>query len=202
MQIGVLGLQGDVAEHVAILRKIVNKNGVKLVKYAHEIDELDGLIIPGGESTTLSDLIVKYGIDKAIAKKLDLPIFGTCAGTILLAKELVDQTDQYVLKMMDIKVERNAYGRQRESFEVNLDIPVLGKKPFRAVFIRGPTIVSCGKEIEVLAKYEGKPVLARQGNKLAATFHPELTDDLRIQRYFIEMVKENGELTHSSGKAE
>ena len=189
MLIGVLGLQGDVAEHVARLREILGENGVKVVRYAHEIDALDGLIIPGGESTTLSDLIVQFGINKAIDNKKDLPIFGTCAGTILLAKELINYADQFVLKRMDIKVERNAYGRQRESFEVDLDIPAVGEKAFRAIFIRGPTIVDVGEEVEVLAWHDSKPVLARQGNSLVVTFHPELTDDLRIQKYFIEMVK-------------
>ncbi len=190
MLIGVLGLQGDVEEHVVSLKKVVGDNGVKVVKYAHEIDSLDGLIIPGGESTTLSDLMVKFEIDKAL-KESDIPIFGTCAGTILLANKLERMHDQFVLKMMDITVERNAYGRQRESFEVDLDIPVLGKESFRAVFIRGPTILECGECVEVLAEHAGKPVMAREGNKLTATFHPELTDDYRIQKYFIEMVKEN-----------
>ncbi len=189
MLIGVLGLQGDVAEHVARLREILGENGVKVVRYAYEIDALDGLIIPGGESTTLSDLIVQFGINKAIGNKKDLPIFGTCAGTILLAKELVNYADQFVLKRMDIKVERNAYGRQMESFEVDLDIPALGEEAFRAIFIRGPTIVDVGEDVEVLAWHDSKPVLARQGNNLVVTFHPELTDDLRIQKYFIEMVK-------------
>ncbi len=190
MLIGVLGLQGDVAEHVARFRELLGEKSVKVVRFANEVDALDGLIIPGGESTTLSDLIVQFGINKAIDNKKDLPIFGTCAGTILLAKELINYTDQFVLKRMDIKVERNTYGRQRESFEVDLNIPVVGEKVFRAIFIRGPTIVDVGADVEVLAWHDSKPVLARHGNNLVVTFHPELTDDLRIQRYFIEMVKE------------
>ncbi|MFQ6136114.1 MAG: pyridoxal 5'-phosphate synthase glutaminase subunit PdxT [Candidatus Hydrothermarchaeales archaeon] len=192
MLIGVLGLQGDVIEHVAMLRRIVGKDGVKIVKYASEIEGLNGLIIPGGESTTICDLMVKYGVDEAIKGHKNLTIFGTCAGTIVLAKEIVGQDEQSSLKLMDIKVKRNAYGRQRESFEVDLEIPALEGEPFRAVFIRAPTIVGHKRDVEVLAELDGNPVIARQRKILVSSFHPELTDDPRMHSYFVNMVDERG----------
>lgn len=185
MQVGVLGLQGDVTEHVTILRKFLKEEEVKVVKRAVDIEELEGLVIPGGESTTIGKLMVKYGIDKAIKNKRPA-IFGTCAGSILLAKEILD-SEQPSLGLMDIKIQRNAYGRQKESFEAEIAIPVLGKKPFRAVFIRAPAIKGVGRKVEVLAEYGGEAVLARQGTILTSTFHPELTGDPRIHEYFINI---------------
>lgn len=181
MRIGILGLQGDVAEHAAMLKGLAE---VIMVKKAPELETLDGLIIPGGESTTIGKLIGK--IDKEIKRK-KIAIFGTCAGAILLAKEIV-ASQQFSMKLVDIVVERNAYGRQRESFEADLQIPVLGKMPFRAVFIRAPVIRRVGKNVEVLAEYDGAPVLARQGKLLVSTFHPELTNDYRLHEYFIRLV--------------
>lgn len=186
MQIGVLGLQGDVTEHVTILRKLLKTGKVKVVKRAGDIKDLDGLVIPGGESTTIGKLLKKYGIDKAV-KHARPAIFGTCAGTILLAKKILD-SEQASLGLMDITVQRNAYGRQKESFEAELSIPALGKKPFKGVFIRAPVIIEVGKDVEVLAEHGGNPILARQGPYLAASFHPELTSDLRIHKYFITEV--------------
>ena len=195
MHVGVLGLQGDVSEHVEMLKKLC-AGKVTVVKKPQEIKALDGLIIPGGESTTIVRLL-KRGIEKEI-KSRRLAIFGTCAGSILLAKEILGSNqyqnqyqnqNQFSLKLMDIKVRRNAYGRQRESFEADLKIPIIGKKIFRGVFIRAPVIKEVGKGVEVLARFNGEVVLARQGRFLASTFHPELTGDARIHRYFLGMIK-------------
>lgn len=180
-------MQGDVAEHVAALRRLLKKEEVRVVKKAADVEGLAGLVIPGGESTTIGKLMVKYGIPDAI-KNQGPAIFGTCAGTILLAREILG-SHQFSLKLMDIAVERNAYGRQRESFETDVLIPALGEKPFKAVFIRAPAIKRVGRKVEVLAEHRGEAVLARQGRNLASTFHPELTHDLRIHRYFLEMLK-------------
>ncbi|MDA5108821.1 MULTISPECIES: pyridoxal 5'-phosphate synthase glutaminase subunit PdxT [Brevibacillus] len=188
MKIGVLALQGAVAEHIRMLEE-VGATAVP-VKKVEELDDLDGLVIPGGESTTISKLMHKYGFMEAIrqfgeAKK---PIFGTCAGAILLANRINGQEDCH-LGLMDMKVERNAFGRQKESFEV--DLPVAGIAPdFPAVFIRAPYIMELGENGQVLAKYEDKIVAARQGHYLAAAFHPELTEDARIHKFFLDMVKE------------
>lgn len=186
MRIGVLGLQGDVTEHVTILKKLLRDGEVKVVKRAADIEELDGLVIPGGESTTIGKLMIKYGIDKGV-KNGRLAIFGTCAGSILLAGKILD-SEQPSLGLMDIRIQRNAYGRQKESFEAEIAIPAVGKKPFKGVFIRAPVIKGVGKGVEVLAEHKGDPVLTRQGRYLAASFHPELTDDPRVHAYFIQEV--------------
>lgn len=188
MRIGVLGLQGGVSEHVAMMKRVAGEKNVVVVRKAREIKDLDALIIPGGESTTIGKLMLKYGIDKAIKRRKELAIYGTCAGLILLSKKL-QKNEQFTLGLMDIKAERNAFGRQRESFEVDLDIPALGKKPFRAVFIRAPKITDCGKGVEILAEFKGGVVLARQGNKLVSAFHPELTGDARMHKYFLTMIR-------------
>ena len=188
MKVGVLALQGDVAEHLAAMRRAVRGRGdVIAVKKAGQVEELDALVIPGGESTTMGKLMQKYGIDKAILAKPELAIFGTCAGAILLAKE-IENYEQFSLKLMDISVARNAFGRQRESFEADIEIPQLGRKPFHAVFIRAPIITRAGAGVEVLARHEDAIVLARQGRYLACAFHPELTRDSRLHRYFVEEV--------------
>jgi 5'-phosphate synthase pdxT subunit len=185
MEIGVLALQGDVIEHLKILKKAAPGAVVKEVKKAWEIETLDGLVIPGGESTTMGKLMVRYGIDTAIKDNKKMAVFGTCAGAILLAKEVVGEKPH--LCLFDMSIERNAYGRQVESFEVDLDIPVLGERAYHAVFIRAPIIREVGKGVEVLARQNGNPVLLRQGRLLVATFHPELTRDLRLHRYFAGM---------------
>lgn len=185
MLIGVLGLQGDVAEHASALQKL--HADVRIVKKASHVKGLRGLIIPGGESTTIGKLMVKYGLPEAI-KEHKPAIYGTCAGTILLAKEIVG-SEQFSLNLLDIAVERNAYGRQRESFEADISIPALGEKPFRGVFIRAPVIKRVGKNVEVLAEHEERSVLVKQDKYLASTFHPELTGDLRIHKYFISMCR-------------
>jgi len=188
VKVGVLALQGDVAEHLSAMRRAVRGRGeVVAVKKASQVKELSALVIPGGESTTIGKLMQKYGIDRAILSNPELAIFGTCAGAILLAKE-IENYEQFSLRLMDIAVARNAFGRQRESFEVDLEIPQLGERPFHAVFIRAPIITRAGRGVEVLARVEDAIVLARQGRYLACAFHPELTRDARLHRYFLEEV--------------
>lgn len=205
MKIGVLALQGDFAEH----HKALTNVGAQAVdvRYASQLAELDGLIIPGGESTTLAKLTQEAGSEKSkksagtpIFKTIQekarqgMPIYGTCMGSIFLAKD-IEGTSQSRLGLMDIKVRRNAFGAQKKSFECDVDIPVLEGEPFPAVFIRAPIIVSCGSGVEALASIElddGKEgiVMARQKNLLVTAFHPEMTGDLRIHKYFTTMVKD------------
>lgn len=187
MRIGVLGLQGAVAEHVKMIEKLGSEAIV--VKKAGQIANLDGIIIPGGESTTIGKLIKQYGIDKELKIFNDLkkPIYGTCAGLIIIAKEINGQEDNHV-GLLDINVERNGFGRQKESFEVDLKIKDIADD-FPAVFIRAPYIKEIGSNVEVLSEYDGKMVAVRQDNLLGTSFHPELTDDLRIHKYFVDMVE-------------
>ncbi len=189
-RIGVLALQGDFAEHVGVLTDL----GVEAqeVRLPEQLAGLDGLLIPGGESTTISRLMVDYGLFAPVQTLATrgLPIWGTCAGLILLAREIPD-LDRPGLNAMDIAVERNAYGRQVDSFEADLDVPALGPPPFRAVFIRAPAIQRVGPQVEVLARLDGgPPVAVRQGHLLATAFHPELTDDPRFHEYFLKMAEE------------
>lgn len=188
MKIGVLALQGAVAEHVGMLEQ-AGATAVA-VKKVEELDDLDGLVIPGGESTTIGKLMNKYGFMEAIRRfgAEKKPIFGTCAGAILLANRINGQEEAH-LGLMDMKVERNAFGRQKESFEVMM--PVAGvAADYPMVFIRAPYIMEVGENGQVLAKYEEKIVAARDRHYLAAAFHPELTDDIRLHRYFLDMVRE------------
>jgi 5'-phosphate synthase pdxT subunit len=159
------------------------------VRLPEQLEGLDGLIIPGGESTAIGKLAVKYGLSEAIRRYVSAghPVYGTCAGMIMLSRDV--GMDQPLFGLMDIKVERNAFGRQLDSFETDLDIPALGNKPFHGVFIRAPRIEDVGKGVEVLAKLEdGTPVAAQEGNMIVTAFHPELTDDLRFHRYFLAMI--------------
>jgi 5'-phosphate synthase pdxT subunit len=188
MKIGVLAAQGDFAEHIVTLKKLDTE--AVPVRLPGELRGVDGLIIPGGESTTISRLLAADDLMREIAGMVldGLPVFGTCAGMILMAREISDNGARS-LDLMDIKVRRNAFGRQLESFETALVIPVLGETPFPAVFIRAPLIEACRDGVEVLARLEdGTIVAARQGRLLAASFHPELTDDLRFHRYFLDIV--------------
>ncbi|GBG06419.1 pyridoxal 5'-phosphate synthase glutaminase subunit PdxT [Paenibacillus agaridevorans] len=188
MKIGVLALQGAVAEHIRSL-KAAGAEAVA-VKRAQELDELKGLVIPGGESTTIGKLMRKYGFMDAIRSfsAQGKPVFGTCAGLIVLA-DVIEGQEEAHLRLMDMTVARNAFGRQRESFET--DLPVKGiDETVRAVFIRAPLIKSVGSEVDVLSTYNGEIVTARQGTLLAASYHPELTDDYRLHAYFVDMVKE------------
>lgn len=190
MIVGVLALQGAVREHLERVRRC--GSGTLAVKKLSDLTSLDGLIIPGGESTTIGKLLVKYNFVDPIRQlsEAGIPIFGTCAGLILLAKRITEGS-QPLLKLMDIEARRNAFGRQRESFEADLSIPDLGEKPFPGVFIRAPWIESVGDGVQVMAEFNGKAVMARQNSLLVAAFHPELTDDTRVHRYFLDMIKEN-----------
>ncbi|WP_090737469.1 pyridoxal 5'-phosphate synthase glutaminase subunit PdxT [Paenibacillus sp. Mc5Re-14] len=187
MKIGVLSLQGAVAEHI----RSVERAGAKgiAVKKIEQLDELSGLIIPGGESTTIGKLMRKYDFVEAIRQfsNQGKPVFGTCAGLIVLAKTIQGQEEAH-LGLMDITVSRNAFGRQRESFETDLNIKGI-EEPVRAVFIRAPLIQSVGMGVDVLSEYNGEIVAARQGHLLASSFHPELTDDYRLHQYFVDMVR-------------
>jgi 5'-phosphate synthase pdxT subunit len=188
VKIGVLALQGAVREHV----RAVEAAGAEafVIKKKEELEHVDGLILPGGESTTMRKLIDKYDFMDELRKQAQegKPMFGTCAGLILLAKNIVGY-DQPHLGVMDITVERNSFGRQRESFEADLDIKDVADD-FPAVFIRAPHIVEAGENTEVLAKHNGRIVAAREGQFLGCSFHPELTEDHRLAAYFVNMVKE------------
>jgi pyridoxal 5'-phosphate synthase pdxT subunit len=190
--IGVLALQGDVAEHQAMLA--ASGANPSLVKRAEQLDDLDGLVIPGGESTTIGKLLRRFDLLEPLQQRVQdgFPVFGTCAGMILLADQIEDAgTDQPAIGGMDITVQRNAFGRQRESFETDLDIPAVGDTPLHAVFIRAPLIKRLGNDVDVLATLEdGRVVAAQQDNLLVASFHPELTDDARLHQYFVYMVCE------------
>jgi 5'-phosphate synthase pdxT subunit len=188
MKIGVLALQGAVAEHIRML-SLAGAEGIA-IKTIEQLDEIDGIIIPGGESTTIGKLMRTYGFIEALRQFSDekKPIFGTCAGLILIAKEIAGQ-DQAHLQLMDMKVARNAFGRQRESFETDLAVAGIADD-VRAVFIRAPLIEEVGTDVDILAVYEGQIVAAQQGHLLAASYHPELTDDYRMHAYFINMVNQ------------
>jgi 5'-phosphate synthase pdxT subunit len=178
VKIGVLALQGAFREHVAMLRSL--GADVVEVRLPKQLDGLDGLVVPGGESTTIMRLAGLYGLDEAI-KRFDGAVLGTCAGMIVLDRER--------LGLIDIAVERNAFGRQVASFEA--DVEIEGEsEPFRAVFIRAPWIREAGPDVEILATVDGHPVLAREGRILVASFHPELTDDTRIHERFLNLVRE------------
>jgi len=178
LRIGVLAVQGNFREHAAVLRRL-GAEPVE-VRLPAELAGLDGLILPGGESTAITRLMRLYGLDEAL-RSFDAPIFGTCAGMIVL--------DRDHLGLGDFRVERNAFGRQVKSFEADLDIGH-GDEPVRAVFIRAPWIEDAGPGVEVLAEVDGHPVLARDGRILVAAFHPELTDDTRVHELFLSQVRE------------
>ena len=184
-----LDLQGDVREHVAALGEVGARS--RLVKNPAELDGLDGLILPGGESTTLSMLLESTGLFDAIAARLEaeeLPVFGTCAGLILLAREVLDgRPDQRMFGALDAVVRRNGYGRQRQSFQADVVLGSGEGPSLPTVFIRAPFVVSVGESVEVLASLDGVPVLVRHGSVLASSFHPELTADRRVHRLFVEM---------------
>ncbi|WP_339060735.1 pyridoxal 5'-phosphate synthase glutaminase subunit PdxT [Tepidibacillus marianensis] len=188
MKIGVLALQGAVAEHMRMIEMLGEE--VVAVKRVEQLEEIDGIIIPGGESTAIGKLMGKYGFASSLMdfSNQKKPVFGTCAGLIILAKEIHGETDTH-LGLMDVKVERNAFGRQRDSFETELQIKGVADD-FQAVFIRAPYIMEVKNDTEILSVYEGKVVAVRQGHLLGAAFHPELTLDPRFHKYFVDMVKE------------
>jgi 5'-phosphate synthase pdxT subunit len=178
LRIGVLAVQGNFREHAQMLREL--GADVVEIRKAEQLDGLDGLVIPGGESTTFTRLMHLYGLDEGV-RRFERPVFGTCAGMIVL--------DRNHLGLVDVSVRRNAFGRQVASFET--DLPVVGlDEPVRAVFIRAPWIEDIGPGVEVLAEVDGRPVLAREGRYLVAAFHPELTDDTRLHELFLESVRE------------
>ena len=177
MRVGVLAVQGNFREHAAMLRGL--GADVVEVRLPEQLDGLDGLVIPGGESTAIMRLIRLYGLEDAI-RAFPGPMFGTCAGLILL--------DRAHLGLVDVDVERNGYGRQLASFEADLELD--GGEPLRGVFIRAPRVTDAGADVEVLASHDGVPVLLRQGRFLVASFHPELTADSRVHERFLELVKE------------
>lgn len=185
-KIGVLALQGDVREHAAALTE-AGAHAVE-VRTAQDLAGLDGVVLPGGESTTISMLLESSGLFEPLAERLDsgLAAFGTCAGMILLAREVLDgRPDQRSFNVVDISVRRNAFGRQRESFEAQLEVPSVTGGPVDAVFIRAPFVERAGPAVEVLATVDGHPVLCRQGSVLVSAFHPELSGDLRVHLLFL-----------------
>jgi 5'-phosphate synthase pdxT subunit len=185
-RVGVLALQGDVREHIRVLESLDVEAAE--VKIPTQLDSVDGLVIPGGESTTIAKLAVRFGLLEPLRRVIDdgMPVYGTCAGMIFLAGAVTDG-DQPLLGGLDVVVRRNAFGRQNESFEAELDIAGLGT-PFHAVFIRAPWIEKVGGEVEVLASIDDHPVMVRQDSVLATSFHPELTDDDRIHRMLLELI--------------
>ncbi|MFO7320359.1 MAG: pyridoxal 5'-phosphate synthase glutaminase subunit PdxT [Chloroflexota bacterium] len=191
MRVGVLALQGAFIEH----QKKLESAGADVVqvRLPEHLEGLDGLVIPGGESTTIGKLAQEYGLIEPLREfAREKPTWGTCAGMIFLAKD-IGMDRQPILGLMDIKVNRNAFGRQIDSFEADLEIPRLGDKPFHAVFIRAPVATEAGAGVDVLASLDdGKIVAAQQQQLLATAFHPELTDDDRFHRYFLDMVEQNG----------
>jgi pyridoxal 5'-phosphate synthase pdxT subunit len=178
MRVGVLALQGNFREHAAALRRLGAE--VVEVRKPEQLEGLDGLVVPGGESTTFMRLMRLYGLDEAL-RSFGAPVFGTCAGMIVL--------DRGHLGLMDVDVDRNAYGRQVASFEADLQLRD-EEQPLRGVFIRAPRVRDHGPEVEVLAEHDGEPVLLRQGRFLAASFHPELTEDTRVHELFLDQVRE------------
>jgi 5'-phosphate synthase pdxT subunit len=178
VKIGVLAVQGNFREHAAVLRAL--GADVVEVRKPEELDGLDGLVIPGGESTAIARLITRYGLEEAI-RGFDRPMLGTCAGMILLDREH--------LGLLDLQVRRNAYGRQVASFEADLKLEG-EERPLRGVFIRAPRVAETGAGVEILAEHDGEPVLLRQGRILVASFHPELTDDTRVHERFLDLVRE------------
>lgn len=189
MIVGVLALQGDVREHINALSDC--GVGAVAVKTAEEIARIDALVIPGGESTTISKLARSFGLFDLIQQRIHngMPTYGSCAGLILLSNRILDAAEgQESFGGLDISARRNAFGRQVDSFEVDLDVKGITGPKFRAVFIRAPWVEDCGPEVEVLAKIDEHPVAVRSGHLLGTSFHPELTGDNRIHRYFIEVV--------------
>ena len=200
LKIGILGLQGDIEEHEKAVIKACGKMGldcvVTRVKNAESLNSIDCIIIPGGESTVIGGLLYKSGLLSELRKRIcnGLPVLGTCAGLILLAKRVRDrvlgETGQQTLGVLDAEVERNYFGRQRESFESFLKIPSIGKEPFKAVFIRAPVILSVWNNTEVLATLGDIKVFVKENNIFATSFHPELTEDTRVHELFLKNVAE------------
>jgi 5'-phosphate synthase pdxT subunit len=201
IKVGVLGIQGDIEENILsteeALKKLNLRGTVESVRYSESVAELDGLILPGGESTVIGSLLSIQGkVFQTIEKKIKegMPVLGTCAGLIMLSKrtydKVVGETKQKLFGMLDVVIERNAFGRQHESFEVDLEIPVLGKEPFRGIFIRSPIINNVGESVTILTKLNDKIVAVKQNNIIGTSFHPELSADIRLHELFIKDILE------------
>ena len=190
-KIGVLSLQGGFREHVEMLKKC-GADAVE-VRLSEDLKGVCGIIIPGGESTTIGNLMQRHGLDTKIIQRhrQGMAVYGTCAGAILLAKEIIG-SGQPSLNLLDISVRRNDYGRQADSFETELDVEGVGK--FKGIFIRAPVIENAGSSVRILSDFHGKPVLVQKGSILASTFHPELTQDARVHEHFIKMANEYSQL--------
>ncbi|MDE1829899.1 MAG: pyridoxal 5'-phosphate synthase glutaminase subunit PdxT [Thaumarchaeota archaeon] len=199
VNIGILAVQGDVAENISATRMAMDDLGIEgvvtEVKNPEQISDLDGLIIPGGESIVIGTLSLVNGSLKKIKEKIasGMPVLGTCAGMILLSKKVKDrvvgETEQPLLDYLDIKIERNTFGRQKNSFEADISLEKIGIPSFRGVFIRAPSVVDAGKNVEILSKIDEKIVAVKQGNIIGTSFHPELTEDLSIHKYFVNLVQ-------------
>lgn len=200
LNIGILAIQGDVQENILSTKKAIDElnvdGNVIDVKTTEDIEKLDGLIIPGGESTTIGQLSLVNSSLKIIKEKIDkgMPVLGICAGMILLSKSaddrVVGKTNQPLLETLDIKLERNSFGRQRESFEANVSMDSIKIPNFQGIFIRAPSVSEVGSDIEVLAKFNEKVVAVKKGNVIGTAFHPELTRDVSLHKYFVNIVKE------------
>ena len=199
LNIGVFAVQGDVEENIAATRAALDELGIKgtvsTVKTPDQISKLDGIILPGGESTTIGQLSLVNGSLKKIKEKIEagMPAMGICAGLILLAKDVKDhvigKTEQPLLDLLDVKVERNSFGRQRDSFEADISMESIKIPKFKGIFIRAPSILEVGKNVEVISKLNEKTIAVKQKNILATVFHPELTHDVSMHKYFINMIK-------------
>ena len=199
LHIGVLAVQGDVTENIMATKMALEELGIEgivnEIKYPEQISELDGMIIPGGESTVIGQLSLVNGSLKQIKEKIaaGMPVLGICAGMILLSKRVKDRVvvdmDQPLLDLLDVKVERNTFGRQRDSFESEISMEKIGITKFQGVFIRAPSIVETGKNVEVISKFNEKIVAVKQGNIIGTSFHPELTDDLSLHKYFVNLIR-------------
>ena len=195
--IGVLGFQGDIEENVAAtkhaLQELQVEGNIELVRYPEDVEKVDGLILPGGESTVQSTLAAIQRSLPLMKKRISegMPVLGTCAGMIMLSRRVFDRvigdTKQKLIGNLDIVIERNAFGRQGDSFEADLDIGILGKEAFRGVFIRAPAVSEVGKDVEVIAKLNNKVVAVKQKNIIGTSFHPELSGDSRMHRQFVKM---------------
>jgi pyridoxal 5'-phosphate synthase pdxT subunit len=201
LKVGIISIQGDIEENSNAIRESFQELGIEgtiiLMKDLCELDEIDGLIIPGGESTVIGMVLYLREVQSDLLKekiKDGLPILGTCAGLIMLSKRVYDktvgETKQELLKVLDVTIERNAFGRQHESFESELDIPYLGQRRFNGVFIRGPAITEIGNNVEIIAKYNNKIVAVRQNNILGTSFHPELANDNRFHTNLTKLMIE------------
>lgn len=201
LTVGVLAIQGDVHENIISTQRAIKELGVEGsvigVKTSEEISKLDGLIIPGGESTTIGQLSLVNSSLKIIKEKIEqgMPVLGICAGMIMLSKtandRVVGKTDQPLLDLLDIKLERNSFGRQKESFEANISMNSIDIPKFNGVFIRAPSVSDTGSGVEVLAKFNEKIIAVKKGNMLGVAFHPELTEDVSLHKYFINLIKKS-----------